>query len=122
MGNRVVDNVIWVENNLKDINPDDVQSVFRYVTSYHPNFGCTTLEPKNWNGTESNEILSKHADAVTVKCVNKLGMNDFVCENIKAANSTGISNCAYIAIHHKDEHIRNKFIRALDIWRDYKIK
>lgn len=88
--------------------PDDVQKTFSNAAQYHPLCGVSFEKPKPIHKLESMEEASLHADIVTVTCFEQLGKEE---ENVDAhqINLTSVGNLAYIALHHSDPKIKEKW-------------
>lgn len=115
---KPIDNEKWVKDNLQYLKRDDPDFTFNYVKLNHPIFGCVTFKHILNKVTDTLEELASKADAVIVCCYEKLGYdsNHITPHLLKTTNN--ISFLAYIALHHSDENIRNKFLDYIKIWRE----
>jgi hypothetical protein len=61
---------------------------------------------------------AKHADAVTVSCVQVLGqILESIPENhMSERNAESLGNLAYIAINHSSPQVRSRCLEMLEIW------
>lgn len=123
------DQAAWCSEAVSNAKVDrkDVQATFRYVQFHHPFFGCA--KPVNqlpqWTGQETVEQLAKLADAVTVICCeqvgNEGGVNSDDADALRTLNATAVANCAYVALHHPRETVRQTALQTIQRWRSAKL-
>jgi hypothetical protein len=122
------DQEAWCNQHRQSINPDDVMATFKFVKWRHPLFGCAKNIMPVLNGHESDADLAKLADAVTVLCVEQVGIEcfaenkqDLLTNDLSTLNTTAIGNLAYVALNHSNKNIKNKASARLLLWRQAKI-
>jgi len=111
-------NTHWVQENTKELDPNDEQKTYAAVMKLHPLFGCAWQSfdhhnyPLSYLKNCTLEQASVFADAVTVCCYEKSGYTKFNGQIPLKKGSVG--NLSYIALHHSNRSIRRYWTKKFE--------
>jgi len=111
-------NTQWVQENLKELDPNDENKTFAAVQRLHPLFGCSWQTFDNHNYPISYlksctlEQASMFADAVAVCCYEKLGHSRL--NGQIPIQKTAVGNAAFVALHHCNRSVRRYWTKKIE--------